>query len=314
MTPLRRDGARRRRAPAKPKLHARCSLILVAALPLACASRGDGGAPLGPASGGSLSASGGFDGGARAGAGGVAGGSAMSSTGGSAPDGTGGAGDDALIVPAGLTVMPLEGGNGVLDMIAVTVRNGPTGAEVYAALRNDGDMPACDAGLSVELFDKNGYSLGSMINSLLTQHLFRLADGSGMASCVGPGEVTMAAVTDFATDIALEELGYLQYRCPYFALDVAPADGFSVIDLASSPTSTGTSYRGTFVNGLDVPVTNPSVTVFPVNGVGRPLGAAVATGSGTDAVPSGGSWAFQTNVVDSRGASAVAFPSGAPVK
>jgi hypothetical protein len=71
----------------------------------------------------------------------------------------------------------------------------------------------------------------------------------------------------------------------------------------------GTAYTGTLVNGLDVAVSNPSVTVFPVNRVGRPLG--VAIGSGTVEVPPGGSWAFDTNTVSAFGIDTYAYPAGA---
>ncbi|WP_437723787.1 hypothetical protein [Sorangium sp. So ce861] len=222
-------------------------------------------------------------------------------------------GDDALIVPEDLTVMALPGGNGVLNVIALTLRKGPTNTELYAALRNDGDTPACSAAVSVELYDRAQRSLAVGINGLLTQHFYRLTDGSGaIAACVGPGDVTMAAVTDLPSDLVIEDVGYAVYRCPYFALDVVPIDGLTISQVKAVARGDRTAYTGTFYNGLDVAVSEPSATVFSVNRVGRPLG--VAIGSGTVQIPPGGSWTFETNTVDTPGPDHAAFPAAALVR
>lgn len=218
--------------------------------------------------------------------------------------------DDALIVPEGLSVAALSGGNGVLNLKGLTLRKGPSSTELYAALRNDGDVPACHAAFSVELFDKSEQSLAAGINGLLTSHFYRLTDGSGtVAACVGPGDVTMAAVLDLPADLPIDDVGFAIYRCPYFALDVVPIDGLAISSVTSVSRGTATAFAGTFVNGLDVAVKNPSATVFPTNRVGRPLG--VATASGTDEIPPGGSWSFETDTVDAPGAFHSAYPAAA---
>jgi hypothetical protein len=222
------------------------------------------------------------------------------------------AGADALIVPEGLTVIALAGGNGVLDVIALTLRTGLNSTELFAALRNHGDIPACSAAFSVELFDKTEQSLAAGIGGLLTQRFYRLTDGSeSIAACVAPGEVTMAAVTDLPADIVLEDVGHAVYRCPYHALDVVPIDGLTIGQVKSAAGSAGTAYTGTLVNGLDVAIENPSVTIFPVNRVGRPLGAAI--GSGTVEIPPGGRWVFETNAVHEPGVGYFAYPAAALV-
>jgi hypothetical protein len=223
---------------------------------------------------------------------------------------TGSAGDEALVVPDGLTVRALAGGNGVFRVTALTLQKGSSSSELYAALKNEGDSPACDAALAVELFDRTEQSLAAGIGALFTRHFYRLADGSGtIAACAAPGDVTMAAVTDLPSDLALDEVGYVVYRCPYFALDVVPIAGLIVGQVTSVARDDGTAYTGTLVNELDIAVTSPSVTVFPVNRAGRPLGA--ATGSGTEAVSPGNSWAFETNPVDAPAADYAAYPAGA---
>jgi hypothetical protein len=214
------------------------------------------------------------------------------------------------IFPDELSVTALAGGNGVLDLIALTLRKGPSGTELYAALKNNGERPACDAALAVELFDKAEQSIAAGIGALWTQHFYRLTDGSGsIAACAGPGDVTMASLTDLPVDIAIDDVGTVVYRCPYFALDVEPIAGLSLDHVTSVTRGTGSAYTGRFLNSLDVAVSNPSVAIFPVNRVGRPLG--VATGSGTNEIPPGGSWAFETNSVDARAVDYVAYPTGA---
>jgi hypothetical protein len=218
--------------------------------------------------------------------------------------------NDLRIVPEGLAVSALPGGNGVLEVVALTLQKGPNGAELYAALRNEGDVPACSAAFSAELFDKDEQSLAVGIGGLLTQHFYRLTDGSGsIAACIGPGDVSMVAVTDLPPELAVEDVGYVVYRCPYFALDVVPIAGLTVSPLRIVTRRSGTSYAGTLINEFDVVVTNPSVTVFPVNRVGRPLG--VATGSGTVELSPGDQWVFETDSVGTSGVDYFAYPAGA---
>ena len=220
--------------------------------------------------------------------------------------------DDALFVPAALQVSPLEGGNGVLDLIALTLRAGPSATEVYVALRNDGDKPACSAGVSIQLFDQSEQSLAASITGLLSNDLYRFTDGTGtIVSCVGPGDTAMGAITDLPADIVIADVGSLVYYTPYFVLDVEPLGArLGVNGLNAVPVSDGTTYTGTVVNGLDFTVSNPAVTVFPVNRVGRPLGA--ASGSGTADLMPCGTWSFQTNSVDVPGVGAVAYPTATP--
>jgi hypothetical protein len=207
-------------------------------------------------------------------------------------------------------VTALAGGSGVLDVIALTLRRGANGAELFVALKNRGEVPACSAAVSVELFDKTEQSMAVGIGGLLTQRFYRLIDGSGsIAACVAPGDVSMAAVTDLPADLVLEAVGHIVYRCPYFALEVVPIDGLTVSQVTTVVDKAGTAYTGTLVNGLDVVVSNPSVTVFPVNRVGRPLG--MATGNSAIEIVPGGRWAFETNRVDERGEDYFAFPAGA---
>ncbi|HSS40396.1 MAG TPA: hypothetical protein VLT58_16635, partial [Polyangia bacterium] len=218
--------------------------------------------------------------------------------------------DDALIVPAGLDVALELGGAGVLDLFALTLRDGPQGLELYAALRNDGDVPACDAAFKVTLYDRAAQPLGNWITGLHTKHFFRydLPDGSStIAACASPGDVTMAQLATMAADVVAADVGQVVYYYSYFALDAVPVDGLAVTQVNSVTTDGGTAYTGSVVNGFTATVSNPSVTIFPVNRVGRPVGA--AAGGDASQVPPGASWAFQTNTVDARGVSFSAYPA-----
>jgi hypothetical protein len=217
-------------------------------------------------------------------------------------------GDASLIVPEGLAVTALPGGNGVLELFALTLQEGARGSELYVALENVGDVPACSAAVAVELFDHDEQPLAAGIGGLHTQHLYRLTDGSDtIAACVGPGDVTMAAVTDLPAELALQDVGTVVYRCPYFALDVAPIDGLAMKRLERVTRDTGTAYTGTLVNEVGVAVRRPSVTVFPINAAGRPLG--VATGQSSDEMPPGERWDFETGAVDVPASDFVAYPA-----
>jgi hypothetical protein len=278
------------------RMSAKRFFILAAALPFACAcSDGDDDNAAGTGGASATSGAGNF---ANAG---TAGGGAVAGAGASATD------DDALVVPRDITVVPLAGGTGDLGFIALTLRDGPMGLEAYAALKNNGVMAACSGGLTLQLFDENQQTLGANISGLLSQHLYRFTDDTGgVAACVGPGDVTMAAVF-FGTDIARDDVAFVEYSSTYFARDATPIDGFTVTQLESVSVAAGTSFKGTFDNGLDMTVNTPSVVVFPVNRVGRPLAMAIA--QGTDPVPTGGTWAFQTDAVDAAGTDQAAYPT-----
>jgi len=278
-------------------------LVLAAALlPLACSSgaqRGDAGS-----NGGSAGTA------ASAGAGGQAG--AAAPDGGSDAGGTKGGqnGDDALIVPEGLVVSLEPGGAGVLALYALTLRDGPNGLELYAALTNDGDVPACDAALKVTLYDTAGQPIGNFINGLDTKsfYLYTLPDGSTtIAACAKPGDVTMTEIATMASDISVADVGKVVYYYSYFALDAVLIDGLTITQVNTVTSNAGTTYTGTVVNALNQTVTDPSIRVFPLNRVGRPLG--VALGGDASQIPAGGIWTFQTNTVETPGVDYAAFPA-----
>ena len=215
-----------------------------------------------------------------------------------APDGASPAaapGQTAAIVPEGLQVIALPGGNGVLEVTALTLRRGPTGVELLAALQNRGDRPACSAAFGVELFDREQRSITAAIGGLLSQRFYRRTDGSdAIAACVGPADVTMVVLQDLPTDLPIQDVQTIVYRCPYFALDVVAVAGLVADQVAAVATAGGTAYRGSLRNGFDVTVLRPSVTIFAIDVAGRPTGMAIAQAEdGTQLAP-GGRWSFET--------------------
>lgn len=219
--------------------------------------------------------------------------------------------DDALVVPQTVRVAPLAGGNGVLNAVALTLVQGPTNPELYIAVKNVGAIPACSPAFSVQLFDKDEQSLATSIGGLLVSHFYRRTDDpSSIASCVSPGDVSMIALTDLDPALVIEQVDHIVYFCNYWNLGVEPIGGISFSGVESVASGSGVAYSGVLKNEFDVPLANPSVDVFPTTHVGRPLG--VAHSSGTEAVPPGGTWSFQTDDLAEAGADQAVYPASGP--
>lgn len=211
-------------------------------------------------------------------------------------------------VPEGLSSTEMDEEGAGLKLVAFTLVQGATGPELYAAVRNDGETPSCDAGLMFYFIDKADQLVTTWGGSLLSGRLYRIDDGSGvMIPCIAPGEIAMTGSTDLPGELMIEELGYLQHRFPAFTVDVVPVDAVTVGEVTTVSRGAGSAYTGTLENRLDVAVSDPKMTVFPVNRVGRPLG--MATSSAAADIPPGGTWSFETTPVDDVGVDHVAYPT-----
>ena len=102
-------------------------------------------------------------------------------------------------------------------------------------------------------------------------------------------------------------MGQVVYDYRYFALDAVLIDGLTITQVNAVTTNAGTTYTGTVVNALNQVVSDPSIRVFPLNRVGRPLG--VAKGGDSSQIPAAGTWTFQTDTVDTPGVDWAAFPA-----
>ncbi|HMI88622.1 MAG TPA: hypothetical protein VK550_31300 [Polyangiaceae bacterium] len=218
----------------------------------------------------------------------------------------GGDGDDLLFVPAGLPNTNLDGDRaGGLKLVAFTLVREPKGLSLYAAVTNEGDTPACEAGMTTYFIDKTDQVVTSAGSVLQSKQFYRL-DGGVIIRCIAPGQRAMSAATDLPSDIVIEKLGYLQHRFPAFTIDgIVAVEGFDVSDVQAITSGNGKRYTGKLVNRFDTTVTDPSVAIFPMNRVGRPLG--VATSKATADLPTGNSWSFESTDVADFGVGYVAY-------
>jgi hypothetical protein len=116
----------------------------------------------------------------------------------------------------------------------------------------------------------------------------------------------MSAATELPNEIVIEKLGYLQHRFPAFTIDgIVPIEGLDVSDVQTIAKTDGKLYTGKLSNRFDKTVTDPSVAIFPMNRVGRPLG--VATSKTTTDIPPGSSWSFESTDVTDLGVGYVAY-------
>ena len=218
-------------------------------------------------------------------------------------------GDDRLFVPEGLPNTNENGQDVGLVLVAFTLVPGANGPSFYAAVQNVWPTPLCEAGMMISFYDSGGQLVGSAASVLQSGRFSLVNDGSGaIIPCVDPGQIAMTGEMALPDTIAIAQLGSLQHLFPSFNLDVTPVGGLTVTGVEAVASAQGTAYTGTVVNDLGSTLSAPSVTIFPVNRVGRPLGMAIASTT-IDLAP-GGTWTFQTDVVDDPGVDQVAYATG----
>jgi|KBSMisStaDraftv2_1062788.scaffolds.fasta_scaffold404348_2 hypothetical protein len=217
-------------------------------------------------------------------------------------------GDDRLFVPEDLPNTLQTGQEGVtLKLFASTLVQGPTSAALYVAVRNDGSTPYCNSGVVVDFIDKNGQTVAEVGAGLQSKHLYEL-DPATVLNCIDPGDVVMAAAPNLPAEVVIDQLSGLTHKFPAFGVDgIVPLGSFTVSQVHAVAKGAASAYQGVFTNPLSVTATGPGVTIFPLNRVGRPLGA--ATSSATIDVPPDGSWSFETTTVNDLGVDYAAYPS-----
>lgn len=218
--------------------------------------------------------------------------------------------DDLLFVPAGLPNTHREVlGEVWLELVAFTLVQGQAGPELYAAIENTGDTPACYGGMTTYFVDAADQLVATWRTSLVSRAFYLLDDGTGVIlPCVAPGEIAMTYSRELPDTIVIEELAYLEHEFPIFVLnDLVPVEVPAVSDVETVPSGHGGTYTGTLTNEYDGTVSDPAVLVFPVNRVGRPLG--VATSTEPIELPPGGTWTFETTPVSRLGADHVVYPA-----
>ena len=217
------------------------------------------------------------------------------------------ASDDLLFVPEGLSNTNQDGQDVGLVLVAFTLVPGATGPSFYAAVQNVWSTPLCEAGIMVDFFDQNDQSVGSGASVLWSGRLYQLSDGT-VIPCVDPGQIAMTGETGLPASIVIDELGSVQHLFPSFNVDVTPIGGLTVTDVEAVASAAGTTYAGTVVNTLSSTLSDPSVAIFPLNHVGRPLG--MATASATMDMAPGSTWSFETTAVNDPGVDYAAYATG----
>lgn len=229
----------------------------------------------------------------------------------------GGASLEPFFVPEDVVVSKLDSTEGGLEVIASTLKQGANGSEFYAALRKVGEGSACDANITIEFYDKGEQSMGAWLGAVYGRQLYWGAETGVVIACVDPGELAMVALVDEPPAINLDEVGFIVYRFSYFDKSIIPfelvaIDSLSLGAIQATSSDGGTRFSGTLENELDYTLRDPSVAVFSVTEVGRPL--SMVSASEIVDIPAGGSWSFETESVDEVGTDVVAFPYGAIVQ
>lgn len=213
----------------------------------------------------------------------------------------------SLFEPADLPNLPLDGPDGALSVYSWTLKGGPAGLELYAGICHKGEGTLCSVALQVEFYDQADQLIGSASGAVQSGRLFEFSQSPYPISCVVPGQTAMAALTSLPEGMALADVKSMGYRFPAFLIDDAvPLPGARVTSVEALSTAAGALFRGTLTNDSDSAISSPSVSVFPLNEVGRPLGNAV--GAEALEIAPGGTWEFETNVVaGDGGAHQIAF-------
>lgn len=61
-----------------------------------------------------------------------------------------------------------------MNLVAFSLLQGTTGPAFYAAIRNDGNAPSCNAGMMTDFIDKSGQTVASVGRPLLSKQFYRL--------------------------------------------------------------------------------------------------------------------------------------------
>jgi hypothetical protein len=266
-----------------------------------CSDDADAGAA---GSGGSSAA-----GGAGSGTGGQAGGD-----GGSAGDGVAGSGgsspsDTTLFspdIPRQYVGTVIEPG---MEIIALTIREDEYSDAVWlAAVENTSTDALCAVNMDVTFLDSGGAEIASG-SGILEVPLHRGSDGTGsLVRCLGPGQIgmTVGAYTLQAEDVP--NVASMNYDFGALILvDAVPTNDITVTGVQIVDQGSGRyQFTGALNNDSTTPVTNPSVSIFGVNSVGRPL--AEAGDIELTTVSAGSAWQFSTTSFSVPVEDYVAFP------
>lgn len=205
--------------------------------------------------------------------------------------------DRQFFVPA----IPYTYGGSIADpgveVFAFTVRRDPTlgNLDFLAAIRNVSTLTLCSLDLRTRFFDASGLQIGSATGLVETPpHRGSSGAGSLVDHCLGPGQIGMqSALLDLGS---ADESEIASATWSVYALnltDAVPTTDVRVEGVTTTTSSGRSRFTGRVVNGTTGTVSYPSVSIFGVNAVGRPLFESSAISSTT--LSPGASWTFETN-------------------
>ena len=183
-----------------------------------------------------------------------------------------------------------------MEITALTIREDWLNEVVWlAAIQSTLDQPLCAIDMRITFLDSAGAELGRGSSSV-EESITRGVSGTGsFTRCLMPGDTGMAVdimPTLAAADIA--SVARVTYDFGAMILtDAVRTQEITVTNVQIvDEGSDRYHFTGTLNNGSDESVSNPSVSVFGTNAVGRPL----AEGSDIEltTIPPGGSWSFET--------------------
>jgi hypothetical protein len=184
-----------------------------------------------------------------------------------------------------------------MELLALTLQEGPYGPEILVAMRNPGPEYLCGAEFQVAFgttAEDDMAELGIGTLSVVGSFLY---ETPSLMNCVAPGEVAFGATDDGVTLYGeLSEITrvYYQFR-GFLHPTVAPVTSISLEGITSGPAdASGTTVSGNIKNGWTAPIFAPEVLIFSINDVGRPLTWGLA--AELVEVPAGASWEFDVLV------------------
>jgi hypothetical protein len=252
------------------------------------ATGGSGGSAGQAQSGGTAGETGGGSAGAAAGTGGSGG---LSGGGGQA----GGSSAATAFVPdvpeeyVGKIVSP------GMEVVAHTAREAGINKEWLMAVKNTGTAHLCAIDVSFSFLDANGAKLGSATSVPLDIPVERGNGGKGgHTNCLAPGKIGMLKDTLSLLDVDVSKIAKVTHEFGAIILsDAMPTDDIKVTDVqAVAGNISGQVFSGTLKNDAATGVKNPSVAVYGLNAVGRPLFSSEAIE--LVSIAAGTSWMFKT--------------------
>lgn len=224
--------------------------------------------------------------------------------------GSGGATDMRRFVPEVPNTYDSTVANPGLEVIAHTLREGLLGMEWLVAIENTGTSFICALDIQNRFYDASNNEIASGNSTLVETPLARGSSGNGgLLQCLGPGQIGMA-VDEFALSDLTDPSTIAAVKHDFgggILLDAAVTNDIVVTGVRVTTDTLGRSaFTGQVRNDSDATVTNPRISIFGVNAVGRPL--VEASDVELTTIAPGASWTFTTQGFEESVESFVAFP------